>query len=147
MSRWRVRVAAAEDADALAAIEAAAFGAASWGPASVKEGLSAPYVEALLAFEGRGPQGFALWRRLGDEAEILSLGVFPAARRRGAGAALLDAMLARMRVFAVSSVFLEVGAENEPARALYAKHGFVVVGARRAYYRDGRDAEVMRLDL
>jgi ribosomal-protein-alanine N-acetyltransferase len=42
---------------------------------------------------------------------------------------------------------LEVSANNEAARALYARAGFVEVGRRPRYYASGADALVLRLDL
>jgi ribosomal-protein-alanine N-acetyltransferase len=43
-------------------------------------------------------------------------------------------------------MFLEVGADNPAARALYASLGFTKVGDRKGYYQ-GRDALVLRLPL
>jgi ribosomal-protein-alanine N-acetyltransferase len=40
-------------------------------------------------------------------------------------------------------VQLEVRASNQPARALYARAGFVVDGRRPRYYPDGEDAVLM----
>jgi ribosomal-protein-alanine N-acetyltransferase len=42
---------------------------------------------------------------------------------------------------------LEVRKSNEPARRLYEAAGFSVSGERVAYYADGEDAVLMRLDL
>lgn len=142
---WRIRPATRTDAEALATLEAAAFGPASWGADGVKHGLTAPHVRTLLAFgESGGPAGFALWRLLGREAEILTIGTRPAARRRGAADALLEATLQDAVAQGCSAMFLEVDAGNAAARALYEKHGFETVGERRSYYRNGADALVLR---
>ena len=45
-----------------------------------------------------------------------------------------------------ASLFLEVGADNPAALALYAGLGFTRVGMRKAYYNGG-DALVLRLSL
>lgn len=84
--------------------------------------------------------GYALFQLLPAECELLRLGVVPAARRRGLGAALLDATLDRMSADGRPVCHLEVRAGNVAARALYERLGFVVVGRRRAYYPDGEDA-------
>jgi ribosomal-protein-alanine N-acetyltransferase len=92
-----------------------------------------------LAWEGDMPAGFALARDLGNECEILSLGVLPEFRRRGVGRALLRAIIEEVWQQGRPSVVLEVGADNAAARALYAGAGFVTVGHRPRYYRRGGD--------
>jgi [ribosomal protein S18]-alanine N-acetyltransferase len=78
------------------------------------------------------------------EAEIHTIGVDPAFRRRGIGRALLRRLLA-VADAAGARVFLEVRTDNEAARALYAADGFTVVGLRKRYYRpSGADAHTMR---
>lgn len=78
------------------------------------------------------------------EAEIHTIGVDPAHRRRGIGRSLLRGLLA-VADTAGALVFLEVRTDNEPARALYEAEGFAVVGLRRRYYRpSGADAHTMR---
>jgi ribosomal-protein-alanine N-acetyltransferase len=90
--------------------------------------------------------GFVLARVAADEAEIVTLAVRPAARGRGLGRALLQAAIDKARSLGADTMFLEVGADNPQALALYAGLGFAKVGARKAYY-DGRDALVLRLPL
>jgi ribosomal-protein-alanine N-acetyltransferase len=42
-------------------------------------------------------------------------------------------------------VFLEVRTDNAPAIAMYAKHGFHIIGLRKNYYHpSGADAYTMR---
>jgi ribosomal-protein-alanine N-acetyltransferase len=103
-----------------------------------------------LAWEGGEPCGFVLARDLGDECEILSVGVEPAARGRGIGTRLMAAALAEARRRGAASVVLEVAADNEAARRLYAGLGFARVGHRPRYYRrpDGlADALILRVSL
>jgi ribosomal-protein-alanine N-acetyltransferase len=97
------------------------------------------------------PEGFALGRVMADEAELLTIAVDPAQRRRGVGQRLLLRFhdLARMRGGATA--FLEVAAVNTAAIALYGAAGYQVTGRRRDYYRrDGQsavDAVTMARDL
>lgn len=144
-----IRPASAADFDAIVAIEAASFREASWGAAAVREGLSAPLVSALVAARTAGgpAEGFALWRTLGDEAEILSIGVLPARRRQGVARSLMAAALEDARAEGLRAMFLEVDAANEAARALYRGLDFYEVGRRRRYYRNGHDALILRKDL
>lgn len=127
-------------ADALAALHASCFPDA-WDAAAITALLDTPG-----AFAFSHDDGFVLARVAGDEAEILTLAVAPAARGRGLGRALLQAVIRRTAEMGAASLFLEVGADNPAALALYAGLGFTRVGMRKAYYNGG-DALVLRLSL
>lgn len=90
--------------------------------------------------------GFVVYRAILDEAEIITIGVHPDARRTGIGIALIGVMEADLKKQGVKHIFLEVAADNAPARALYEQVGFVQVGVRPKYY-DGIDAIMMRKDI
>jgi ribosomal-protein-alanine N-acetyltransferase len=98
--------------------------------------------ETLLALVDTTPAGFCAWRQTApDEAELLNLGVDPAARRRGVGSALLEAL----RREAQGEIFLEVAEPNAAAIALYTSAGWQAVALRRGYYDGGRiNAVVMK---
>lgn len=94
--------------------------------------------------------GFILCRRMAGEAEILTLAVDPAQRRRGLGSALLAAAVDWAADAGADALFLEVACDNAAAIALYGADAFAEVGRRRAYYsRPGgaMDALVLRRDL
>ena len=82
-----------------------------------------------------------------DEAELLTVAVLPTARRRGIGTALLAEEVAEAARRGAERMFLEVAEGNRAARTLYDRHGFVVVGRRRAYYPDGSHALVLSRSL
>lgn len=148
MTAWRIWLAGKGDADTLARLETLAFGGRSWGEDSVKASFVASGVTVLMGADGDGaPQGFALWRDLGEEAELLTIGVVPQMRRSGLGDALIDAVMEAAKSGGAQRLFLEVGAENAAARALYARKHFRKIGLRKNYYRDGGDAVVMAVDL
>lgn len=90
--------------------------------------------------------GFIVWRATLDEAEIITIGVHPDARRSGIAAAMLGIMAADLKKRGVKHIFLEVAADNVAARALYEQDGFVQIGVRPKYY-DGIDAIMMRKDI
>jgi ribosomal-protein-alanine N-acetyltransferase len=146
---WRFRPATPDDADLLVALEAEAFGAASWGGRAVADGLAEPRVGAVIGFcaGDQDASAFCLWRDLGDEAEILTIGVAPHRRKAGGGGAALEDVEARLRASGARAIFLEVNARNDAALALYRRRGFYGVGRRARYYASGDDAVVMRLDL
>jgi ribosomal-protein-alanine N-acetyltransferase len=87
---------------------------------------------------------------MAGEAEVLTLAVRPAQRRRGIARALVDAA-ALLASRTASAMFLEVADDNPAAVALYAQAGFAAVGRRAGYYaRPGApaaDAIVMRRTL
>jgi ribosomal-protein-alanine N-acetyltransferase len=130
----------ATDIAPLAALHAACFTEA-WDAAAISQLLSGPGVFAL-----RHVDGFVLARVAAGEAEILTLAVAPHARGQGLGRALLHSAIARAQAQGAQVLFLEVGADNPHALALYAGLGFAKVGMRKAYYA-GRDALVLRLPL
>lgn len=90
--------------------------------------------------------GFIVYRATLDEAELITIGVHPDARRGGIAATMIELMVRDLVARGVKKVFLEVAENNHSARALYERHGFTVVGRRPKYY-DGIDAILMARDL
>jgi ribosomal-protein-alanine N-acetyltransferase len=129
----------ATDPAPLAALHAACFSDA-WDSQAIAQLLGGG------AFAYQHPHGFVLARAAGGEAEILTLAVAPHARGQGLGRALLHAALENSKAQGAQAVFLEVGADNPQALALYAGLGFAKVGMRKGYYANG-DALVLRLPL
>ena len=137
----------------LAALHARCFDVA-WNHQEIGGLLKGVGVRAVLAGAPERPaedRGLALSWAIAGEAEILTLGVVPEARRDGVGQRLLDAIEALSREQGAIRLFLEVAVENRPARALYAGSGFEEIARWRHYYEvaDGSrvDAVVMRKDL
>jgi ribosomal-protein-alanine N-acetyltransferase len=103
--------------------------------------------------EGGEPEeakGFILCRAIAGEAEILTVAVDPAARRRGWGAALVEMAAGVAQQAGAAELFLEVAADNVAAIKLYETSSFDRVGLRKGYYPhpDGaKDAVVMRRAL
>lgn len=129
----------ATDAGPLAALHAACF-AEAWDAAAITRLL------VTGAFAYHNLHGFVLTRVAGGEAEILTLAVEPPARGQGLGRALLQAAIAGAEANGAEAMFLEVGADNPHALALYAALGFGKIGLRKGYYA-GTDALVLRLPL
>jgi ribosomal-protein-alanine N-acetyltransferase len=139
----RIRPASSADLAAVAAIEAAAF-SDPWSVAAFRAHLSHLF---LVAEAGGAVIGYLVAWTAGSEAEILNIAVQAAARRRGAGRALLQEALGRLTAAGVSAVFLEVRRSNAAGRALYAAAGFREIGVRRGYYQAPlEDAVVLRRD-
>ena len=79
-----------------------------------------------------------------DEAFVQTMAVDPSAQGAGVGGRLLTALLDEAGRRRQATVSLEVRADNEPAKRLYARHGFRRTGIRRGYYQpSGADALVL----
>ena len=79
--------------------------------------------------------GFALGRVIHTEVELLLLIVSRAKRKQGLGKTYLQLFEEAARQRGAKNCFLEVGAENTAARALYQKCGYAEQGLRKGYYR------------
>lgn len=109
--------------------------------------LPMPGVKLVVARFGDGRSvGFALYRTIGDEAELLLLAVSPEFRRRGIGRMLLDQFIDHARDRGVSRVHLEVR-EGNPAVIMYRLAGFSVAGRRHKYYHGRYGGEFDALTL
>jgi ribosomal-protein-alanine N-acetyltransferase len=147
----RLTTAGAAHAAVLAALHGRCFEDA-WSIQATAEVLGSPGAFAYVALgpaEGSEaqPLGFALARRIGDDAELLTLCVLPEERRRGVGAALLDEVMARARQMGARRLFLEVAETNGAAQALYAARGFVAGRRRPDYYRGPNRVPTAALEL
>lgn len=94
----------------------------------------------LIARGGGEPAGFALLRKVVDEAELLLIAVRPSFRRQGIARALLERAAEDALAGGAEALHLEVR-DGNPALSLYCQSGFVQVGRRRGYYR-GRSGKV-----
>ena len=105
-------------------------------------------VSLMLARESKagGAVGFALFRTVADESELLLLAVLPTHHRRGVGSRLLEDFLERARKEEVARVHLEVR-DGNPAVSMYRAAGFSPVGRRRNYYHgpDGKRFDAITL--
>ncbi len=90
-------------------------------------GLKAPGISLWTIWEGDMLLGVGALKRLSPaHGEVKSMHTTKAARRRGAGGAMLRHIIATARERGMSRLSLETGSWDYflPARALYAKHGF-----------------------
>jgi ribosomal-protein-alanine N-acetyltransferase len=129
-----------DDTALLAALHKSSFPDA-WSSAAICDLLAGPGVFAWFT-----QNGFVLARAAGGEAEILTLAVAPPARGKGLGRALLQSAASHAADLGAARIFLEVGADNPSALALYSGLGFERVGRRKSYYQ-GRDAWVLSAPL
>ena len=124
-ARVELRKAEPGDIEQITAIQATAPEASQWLPGDY---LS---FDCRVAIVDNRIAGFVVSRPIADrEREILNVAVRPDLRGRGIASELLRAELARWP----GVHFLEVRESNWPARKLYQKLGFDVVGTRPGYY-------------
>jgi [ribosomal protein S18]-alanine N-acetyltransferase len=139
--RWR-------DLSAAQALESLLFPDDAWTPEQFWSELAeVPASRYYLVAESDGEVvGYAGLATAGGDADVQTVGVAPGWQRRGAGRALVAALLDEAARRGCERAFLEVRADNAAAIALYARFGFERVGVRRGYYqRAGVDGVLMRL--
>lgn len=146
--RSAVSVTSTHDPALLSSLHSACF-AEGWSKDAFADLVSVRNVTALIATrQAVGAVGYILIRCAADEAEIISLGVVPDARRTGVAGKLLADAMARATNQGATSMFLEVAEDNDGARVFYRKHRFDEVGRRPGYYAGtggpAIDAIVMR---
>ena len=138
------------DAPKLAQLHGASFHR-GWGEGEFEQMLAERNTLVHRLRQGRNIIGFAVSRMAEDEAEILSIAVDARRRGRGLSRNLLLTHLGHLAGRGVRTVFLEVEENNQPARQLYNRAGFAVIGRRERYYKqpDGEqlNAVLMRRNL
>ena len=148
---WQLRHATPADVDVIMALETSTFENDAWSPEMMARDVADPNCYYLVAFPPDEPgriEAYAglLAPRGAPEGDIQTIAVAPAARGRGLGRTLMQALIGEARKRGAREVFLEVRADNPSAQRLYERLGFAEVGVRRGYYQpDNVDAIVMRL--
>jgi ribosomal-protein-alanine N-acetyltransferase len=141
----RVRPATAADLDAVVELEETCLGDDAWSRGLVEQGIAdaLPTVLYLVVEVDGRVVGHAVASAAGDDAELQRIAVTPAYRRRSLASLLLAAVEARVARDGATRLLLEVREDNTAAAAFYESRGFVEVGRRRGYYRDGAAAVVL----
>lgn len=131
-----LRLLARSELGALTKVHAECFPADPWSVRDFMELLAIRGASGHLAvLPENGIAAFILDLIGPDDAEILTIGVAPAARRRGLGRALIADLAKRARRKGARRILLEVAADNRNAIALYHSFGFTLLGERPGYYR------------
>jgi ribosomal-protein-alanine N-acetyltransferase len=135
------------DLAAVRALERACF-SYHWSEEQFKLGLERGAFH-VLGVKVRGELvAYLAFSMVAGEMEILNLGVHPSHRRRGHADNLVRALLHLCRKRGIETGYLDVKPSNEPAIALYEKHGFSCYGRRKNYYPDtGESALLYRFDF
>jgi [ribosomal protein S18]-alanine N-acetyltransferase len=100
--------------------------------------------ETWVAEEAKEIVGFLVaCRACNGQMHVITLDVREDWRRRGVGAALMDAAEGWGRARGLEVVSLETAEENLAAQAFYSKRGYAKLGEVKNYYADGSTAWVM----
>jgi [ribosomal protein S18]-alanine N-acetyltransferase len=143
-----IRVAEAEDAPAIAALERDALGSDAWSETLVTEGAAGrvPSTLFLVATDGEELTGYAA-TSIVEVAELQRIAVAVSHRRTGVATDLLARVEDEARARQVDRLLLEVREDNRVACAFYAARGFVALDRRPRYYADGTTAVVLLREL
>lgn len=88
-----------------------------------------------------------LQRKNTSGLRIYSLAVSPNFRGKNYGQALLERAMQTAIDHGKTFLYLEVSEHNQSAIRLYQKCGFQIIGDRKAYYKDGSAALLMRKNI
>ena len=149
----RIRDLAAEDLDAVLAIEQRVF-SDPWSPEFFISMLGRPRFDgaghawARVAEREGALAGYSLASVDPPVATLENLATAPGQRRNGVARALLADLIEHSAEHGVREVTLEVRASNDGAQALYRAYGFRMAGLRQQYYQEpGEDALLMTAPL
>lgn len=119
-----------------------------WSEKSVASELDNPLSLWLIAEADGEVAGYVGSQTVLDSADMMNLAVSPSFRRQGIGERLVNRLTEALGEKGVKTLLLEVRISNEPARELYQKLGFEIVGKRPRYYEKPReDALILRKEL
>ena len=110
-----------------------------WSEKSVSAELMNPLSLWLVAMDGEILAGYIGSQTVLGETDVMNVAVAPAYRRQGIAQQLILALVEALKARGSHCLTLEVRDSNTPARALYAKLGFLEVGRRKNYYRNPRE--------
>lgn len=135
----RIRPLGPLDIPAIVQIHRDAFGSEAWDARAMMDIIGMPGAAGRIAVDSalgdHRPLGFSLLLLVANDAELLTVAVAHAARRRRVGMALVEDFLDIGTEAGAANAFLEVAEDNLPAQRLYARLGFRQEGVRRDYYR------------
>jgi len=126
-----------------ACAEAPHWSEMAWSRVLAEDEKSEPARVIFVAEEAGQLVGFVVVGCAGGVAEVESIAVAEAERRRGVGRALCSEAIAWARGRAAQEIELEVRASSGGALALYGSLGFIEKGRRPGYYRDPTDDAVL----
>ena len=123
---------------AVAELETECFGDDAWSENLLRSELT-PEKRYFVIRDGEKALAYGGFIQIFDEGHITRIAVSKDCRRQGLGQQILSTFFSLASLIGINSFTLEVRIGNVPARSLYEKNGFKLVGIRPKYYRDGED--------
>ena len=118
--------------DRVVAVEAATY-THPWTVGNFRDALASGY-HAQMLVQGDAVLGYFIAMQVLDEVHLLNIAVAPAYQGQGCARLLLDTLNNWARLQNAQWLWLEVRESNTRARAIYERHGYQQVGARKRYY-------------
>ena len=87
--------------------------------------------------------GFICFRNIGEESELLNIGVHPFFRRMGIGRKMMQFYMEFGKAKQIKTFYLEVHVSNPPAIRLYEGFSYQPAGTRKKFYQGKFDALMM----
>lgn len=115
-----------------------------WTFATFKQELECENSYFLVAKNDSEIVGFAGFKIILDEADIMNVVVNKNFRNHGIGGLLFNQLVNLADSLKIKQMILEVNEKNLPAISLYHKCGFIDIGIRKNYYNGVDDAIIMK---
>ena len=133
---WSVGMSHAQSViEAVADIETRIQSQAPWDYTAFTELLTQPSTQLIVGFIDECVVGYCLYQAIFEQAEILRIGTHPDYQRQGIASKIFAQLNQDLIHIEVTSLLLEVRADNYSAIALYEQQGFAVIHRRRGYYQ------------
>jgi [ribosomal protein S18]-alanine N-acetyltransferase len=145
----RVETASKYDVESIMPVMASAFDPGfgeAWTADQCRGVLTLPGSTLAIAYDNDHLVGFALWRWVLDEAELLLIATDPDVQQSGIGTALLNQVIDCAKQSDILRLHVEVRSDN-PALSFYRTRKFEQNGIRDQYYRrtDGGPTDAITL--
>ena len=118
----------------IAQLERQLFPNDAWTAQSIENLLQADINDVLIFQQDDVLQGYCLYQKLFETAEILRIGVNPRLQQQGIGTQIFVQLIQILVQRLVETLMLEVRADNFLAINFYKKHGFSQIHTRKGYY-------------
>ena len=139
----KIREMSAEDITEAATLEAASLGKEAWTEKQLLEACTRDDTVYIVAEKAGRVVGLCGVRNISGEGDITNVSVSTELRGTGIGYMMLTELLKKAEGIGCRDFTLEVREQNQPARKLYEKLGFVNEGIRPNFYDDPDDNAVI----